>query len=59
MMEKFKSRKFLLCVLTLLCATGLCWFGKIGDTVFAAVIGATVAAYLTANVTQKGIVSES
>lgn len=47
------SRKFLLAVLTLASATGLCVGGYIHEGVYSAVVIATVGAYLAANVTQK------
>jgi amino acid permease len=49
------SRKFILAVLVVLCATGLCAFGKIDATAYAAIVGGVVAAYLAANVTQKAV----
>ncbi len=48
-MEKLTSRKFILAVLALASATGLCWFGHIADGVYATVVTATVGAYMTAN----------
>jgi len=53
--KRLTSRKFILAVLVVLCATGLCAFGKIDATVYGAIVGAVVAAYLTANVTQKAV----
>lgn len=47
------SRKFILSLLSLASATGLCATGHIADGVYSAVVIATVGAYLTANVTQK------
>lgn len=46
-------RKFALAVLTILCATGLMWFGKIADGVYSTIMVATVGAFLAANVLQK------
>lgn len=48
-MNRLTSRKFILAVLSLLAATGLCWFGHIADGVYATVVTATVGAYMTAN----------
>lgn len=50
---KFQSRKFILALLSLASATGLCLYGHISDGVYSAVVIATVGAYMTANVTQK------
>lgn len=47
------GRKFVLAAATLLACTLLVAFKRIGDTVFAAVVIATVAAYITGNVAQK------
>lgn len=55
MTRRLFSRKFLLAVLVILCATGLCAFGKIDGTVYGAIVGAVVAAYFTANVSQKAV----
>jgi hypothetical protein len=53
--ERLGSRKFVLAVLVVLCATGLCAFGKIDAVAYAAIVGGVVAAYLAANVTQKAV----
>lgn len=53
---KFKSRKFILALLSLASATGLCLTGHIADGVYSAVVIATVGAYMTANVTQKATI---
>lgn len=53
--DNYGGRRF---VLTLGCGVVtaiLVWNGKISDQVYAAVIIATVAAYITGNVTQKKI----
>ena len=50
---RFKSRKFLLALLTLLVASVLVWEGKIADGVYSAIIISTVAAYITGNVAQR------
>lgn len=47
------GRRFLLTLGCGIATTGLCWFAKISDEVYATVIIATVAAYITGNVTQK------
>ena len=53
---RFKSRKFILALLSLLSATALCFYGHIADGVYSAVVIATVGAYMAANVTQKAAV---
>jgi hypothetical protein len=53
--DRLTSRKFILAVLVVLCATGLCAFSKIDAATYGLVIGGVVAAYLTANVTQKAV----
>jgi hypothetical protein len=55
MNDRLTSRKFILAVLVVLCATGLCAFAKIDATAYAAIVGGVVAAYLTANVSQKAL----
>lgn len=52
-LEAFGGRRFLLTLGCGVATTGLCWFGKIGGEVYATVIIATVAAFITGNVTQK------
>lgn len=52
-MDKLKSRKFIVSILALLSATGLCWAGHIADGVYATVVVGTVGAYITGNVLQK------
>jgi predicted PurR-regulated permease PerM len=52
-MERMTSRKFILAVLALASASALCWFGRIADGVYSAVVIATVGAYITGNVVQK------
>lgn len=47
------GRRFLLTLGCGVATTGLCWFAKITGEVYATVIIATVAAYITGNVTQK------
>lgn len=49
----FISRKFVVATGTIASATALVSVGKIADGVYSAVVIAVVAAYLTANVTQK------
>jgi hypothetical protein len=52
-LDTFGGRRF---VLTLGCGvatTALCWFAKISGEVYATVIIATVAAFITGNVAQK------
>lgn len=50
---KFKSRKFLLALLSQAANVWLCAAGHISDGVYSAVTIAVVAAYLTSNVMQK------
>ncbi|MFL9881296.1 hypothetical protein PQR63_23060 [Herbaspirillum rhizosphaerae] len=47
------GRRFLLALGTGIVCSILVWFGKISDQVFAAVVVATVAAYITGNTIQK------
>jgi hypothetical protein len=47
------SRKFLLAGAALVSSSVLCWYGRIADGVYSAVVIATVGAYLAANVVQK------
>lgn len=51
--SKHLSRKFLVALVSIASATMLVWFAKINDGVYSAVMLATIAAYLTANVLQK------
>lgn len=51
--SRLTSRKFLLSGASLIAASVLCWFGKIDGGVFAAVVMATVAGYITGNIVQK------
>ena len=48
-------RKFAVAVLAILCASALCWFGKIADGVYSTIIVATVSGFLAANVAQKKV----
>lgn len=52
-LARLSSRKFIVSVLSLISATGLCWAGHIADGVYSVVVVATVGSYLAANVTQK------
>jgi len=54
-METFKSRKFIVAMLSLAVNAALAWFSKIDDGVYATVTVATVGAYLAANVAQKKV----
>tara|TARA_R110001599_G_scaffold171353_1_gene362448 strand:+ start:463762 stop:463947 length:186 start_codon:yes stop_codon:yes gene_type:complete len=47
------GRRFLLTLGCGIVCTVLVWFGKISDGVFATVVVATVAAYITGNTVQK------
>ena len=51
--RKFTSRRFLLALGAGVVCTVLVWFGKIDGAVFASVVIATVAAYITGNTVQK------
>jgi hypothetical protein len=53
------NRKFLLAMTVVLSATGLVAFKLIADGVYSAVVIATVAAYMGANVAQKVMVKET
>lgn len=52
-MNGFKSRKFILALLTLFSASVLVLTGHIADGVYSAVVIATVGAYIAGNVAQK------
>ena len=53
--NRFLSRKFIAAMCALASATYLVRFGYIADGVYSAVVIATVAAYITGNVTQKAV----
>ena len=55
----YGSRKFIVAALSLASASALCWYGRIADGVYSAVVIATVGAYLAANVAQKKIAPEA
>jgi len=52
---RLTSRKFIVALLSLASCTWLCWYGRIAEGVYSAVVVATVGAYLTSNVLQKNI----
>ena len=52
-MSQYTSRKFLIAMLSVVSASVLCWYGRIADGVYSAVVIGTVGGYLAANVTQK------
>jgi hypothetical protein len=52
-MNRYGSRKFILALLALVVSTALVAFKLISDGVFATVVIACVAAYITGNVAQK------
>jgi len=52
-MTAYTSRKFVLACAALVSSTVLCWYGRIADGVYSAVVIATVGSYLAANVVQK------
>ena len=51
--DGWRSRKLWLCLFTFLLTTVLLWLGKVGETSWMTVTGATVISYLTANVAEK------
>jgi len=52
-MTAYTSRKFLMACAALASSTVLCWYGRIADGVYSAVVISVCAGYLTANVAQK------
>lgn len=58
MMNPLTSRKFIVALLAMASATGLCATGAIHEGVYSVVMTATVGAYLAANVTQKATSKE-
>lgn len=50
MREEYKGRKFVLCLLAILLATLLAWFGKITATAYEEIVTWVVAAYVMGNV---------
>ncbi len=57
-MTHLTSRKFIVTVLAMLSATGLCAFGLIHEGVYSVVMTATVGAYIAGNVVQKATAKE-
>jgi hypothetical protein len=53
MTDKFKSRKFIVALLSIMSCTGLMYMSKISDGVYSTIMVATIGAYLAANVLQK------
>lgn len=53
LVKKFLSRRFLMSLGCGIVTTGLVWFGKIDGEVYAAVIIATVASYITGGTAQR------
>ena len=53
--NKFKSRKYILALVSITFNSILVGFGLISDGVYSAVVIATIGGYYTANVTQTGI----
>lgn len=49
------GRRFVLTIVSGAGTWALCWFGKIDGSIYSAVTMATVAAYITGNVVQRGI----
>jgi hypothetical protein len=58
-MNRFLSRKFIAAMSALASATWLVYSGHIADGVYSAVVIATVAAYITGNVTQKALTKDA
>ena len=54
-LARYTSRKFVLAILAVLSSTVLVWQAKISDGVYSSVMIAIIAAYYTANVTQKKV----
>lgn len=54
-MSRYLSRKFIAAMASLVSAHWLVYAGHIADGVYSAVVIATVAAYITANVAQRAI----
>jgi hypothetical protein len=54
-LARLSSRKFILAVLAILVAAGLCWFGRIDGAGFVTVALAAMAGYMAANVAQKKV----
>lgn len=52
-MTAYTSRKFITALLALGSSSVLCWYGRVSDGVYSAVVIATVGSYLAANVAQK------
>lgn len=55
MPEEYKGRKIVLCLLAMLLAAAMLWFGKIGEKAFEAIVTFVVGAYVLGNVGQKGL----
>lgn len=49
----YTSRKFIMACAALASSTVLCWYGRIADGVYSAVVISVCASYLAANVVQK------
>jgi len=49
----YGSRKFIVAGLSLVSTSVLCWYGRIADGVYSAVVISVCASYLAANVMQK------
>ena len=58
-MNSYSSRKFLVAGLSLVSASVLCWYGRMADGVYSAVVISVCASYLAANVAQKKIAPEA
>lgn len=55
---KYNSRKFLLCLLVILLASGLLYVGSLTAAVWGAAVGTALTVYCASNVAQKGVVND-
>ena len=55
---KYNSRKFLLCLLTILLASALLYVGSLTATIWGAAVGTALTVYCAANVAQKGVLND-
>lgn len=58
-MIRYQSRKFLLALLIVLLATGLCWFGLIDGGMWVTVVSLALTVYVGGNVAQKATVKDA
>jgi hypothetical protein len=57
--QAFGGRRFVLAAGAGVVSTILVWFSKIGDTVFASIVIATVAAYISGNVGEQHVLTRN